>query len=239
MTEAIVYHHLGLGDHFIHHGAIRKLLKIKNYDKIYILTKNIYLNLIKTMFKDDVRIDIIECNTNENAISSVNSFDGDKYNCWWYNNGNTFVEDYAYEALEFSPDDRYKYFYIERDLDREKEVFDVIAPKEDYIFIADDSKRNFRISDEKALRGRHLKIARSSNYLYLTPFDLLKVIENSVESHCLYSSFNVLIDCMNKFDFNFSKLFLHESYINKVGIRDINNSQSLKSFFERRQITFI
>ena len=75
----------------------------------------------------------------------------------------------------FDINDRYNYFNINRDIERENFVYNKIIDFDgDYIFIADDPTRNFTIDNMKAKMSRNVKIIRSSNLLEYNIFDLLK-----------------------------------------------------------------
>ena len=82
---------------------------------------------------------------------------------------------------------------------------------------------------------RNVKIIRSSNLLEYTIFDLMKVIENALDSHTMYSAFMTLIDCMGP---RFSKLYIHESYIGKI-YPTWPNDKKLINYWNKRNVQII
>jgi hypothetical protein len=66
----------------------------------------------------------------------------------------------------------------------------------DYIFIHDDKSRNYVI-DESIFNKNNLKIIRPIKGVTENIFDYCKIIQNSVESHFIDSSFRLMCDSLN------------------------------------------
>ena len=121
--DFMLYHHLGMGDHIIHHGLVRRLYEQKTFTKFKLITKKHYADNVRFMYSDL-----------ENPM-----------------------------------------------------------------------------------------------------FDLMKVIENALDSHTMYSAFMTLIDCMGP---RFSKLYIHESYIGKI-YPTWPNDKKLINYWNKRNVQII
>ncbi len=244
---AIFYNHLGLGDHLIHSSAIRKLNFLNNYDEICIIIKERDVNTLKQLYSDLNNVKFIYVQTHGEALNIVNNYSGEKFSCWWYGKNldeENQYEDIAYISLGLNPIDRYEWFKINRDINREDIVFnDIIKTEEKYIFVTDDENRGYKFNDDLILKDRKIRIIRSNDYLNYTPLELFKVIENSEEIHCMYSSFFFLCDQYSGIEFKLPKIVLHETYINKIGVSDINNLpyeyKNLLKVLNKRKIEII
>lgn len=246
--NAVFYNHLGLGDHFIHSSAIRKISNINLFEEVCILTKEKDLRVLNQLYSDIPNIKFIICNYHHEALNYVNNYNGEKYSCWWYDHqldDEYQYEDIAYKALNLNPKVRYEWFKVNRNKIKEDEVYnEIIKDNQKYIFVADDNSRGYGFNESFVLDGRDYKIIKSDNYPQYTPLDLLKVIENSEEIHCMYSSFFFLCDQYSGIDNNkLPKIILHESYINKIGVKTIDNPpdeyRNLKKVLNKRNIKFI
>lgn len=235
--DFMLYHHLGMGDHIICHGLVRRLYEQKSFTKFKLITKKHYADNVQFMYSDLENLDVIEVQDDNEANQILQKHRGEKLKHFApYGRPDLFTEEAAYTALGFDINDRYDYFNINRDIERENFVYNKIIDFDgDYIFIADDPTRNFTIDNMKAKMSRNVKIIRSSNLLEYTIFDLLKVIENALDSHTIYSAFMTLIDCMGP---EFSKLYIHESYIKKI-YPSWPNDKKLINYWNKRNVQII
>lgn len=195
----IIYHHLGLGDHITCHGIIRHYCEI--YEKVTICVKTQNYTNVKYMFNDILNLsyiigsesDIIEkLNFFKNksdilCIGSVtlNGWDGSLLNP---NNGN--FEEQFYKMGNVPFDYKYNKFYINRNMDKEIELFNSLDLKKgEYIFVHHDGTG---IREEYL--DRNIKQVFPATNAF---FDWIYVIENAKEVHCMDSSFICLVDCLN------------------------------------------
>lgn len=230
--------HLGLGDHFIVHGVVRKLYDTLSFDKMYIVVKKRYYDNVKFMFRDLDKIDYIKVpneSTSSSAKNYLSNISGKKYDCWWYGHSAKEVhEEELYTSLGFSWKDKYDYFKVNRDLDREDYVYSkVVDSDEPYLFVGDDPSRGYVIDPSKALGETNMRIIRSHDLLDYTLFDLLKVMEKAHSLHIMYNSFFVLADCMS-----LNKIYLHNSYLNKIDPLE-SYGEPMKNLLTYRNITAI
>lgn len=193
-----IYHHLGLGDCIACNGIVRSYAK--QYDKVFVFSKPSNASKLIYMYRDLYNIRIISLEDNEvKNFMSINP-----------NNKYLVVGHKAlYDELVKDPDGRFdQIFYkmaglpfeskwnkfkLERNYQRELEVFDMlkISEGEKYAFVHDDYSRDLKITknfpDIRVIRPERKDISI---------FDFLGVIEKASEVHCIDSSFMNLIDCI-------------------------------------------
>lgn len=192
-----IYTHLGLGDHIICNGLVRSLI---NENEVYCLfVKSHNRNTVEFMFRDLNNIkyiegddDFVHNHIKNNSITNDNLIIAGFYN---HPNANDFAESfYLQNNLPISY--RWDKFYVKRDVNKEKEIFDFFNVKEDnYIFIHDDVSRGFLV-DEDLIKNKDLPIIRPIIGLTTNVFDYCYLMENSKESHFIDSSFRLIFDCM-------------------------------------------
>lgn len=215
MSSVYIYHHLGLGDHIIANGMVRTIAK--KYDKTYLFCKPHNFPNVSFMYRDLQNLKIIAMD--DLGVQSFMTINPDNnyviagHAPFWkiYNSGhNTLQLDEIFYQLAGVPlENKWKEFFIQRDLKKEKMIFKSLGLKEGekYIFVHDDNDRKI----SKNLPSS--KIIRPSNREF-SLFDFLYTIEKAEEIHCINSSFFCLIDCIG---IKKENMYLHE-YVRK----DIN-----------------
>ncbi len=208
MSSVYIYHHLGLGDHIIANGMVRTIAK--KYDKTFIFCKPHNFKNVSLMYSDLPNLKIIVMD--DLGVQSFITINPDNYYIiaghapFWriLNSGhNTLkIDEIFYQLAEVPLENKWKEFFIPRNMEREKEVFKQLGLKDgdEYSFVHDDSSR--KIKRELP----NTKIVRPSNPDF-SLFDYLYTIENAKEIHCINSSFFCLIDCIG---IKKDKMFLHE-----------------------------
>jgi hypothetical protein len=206
-----IYHHLGLGDHIIVNGLIRKLIKD---DGLYFLfCKKHNLDSVEFMFKDLTNLKIISVNNDLDVIKFINGnnitnvikighenleFIKRFYNCTW--------DESFYKQLNVDFEERWDSFYYERDEEVEDSLFNECNPeKVPYALIHNlDSTGTDRID--------YNKVSPTLKRIYVTKsdtiFDYGKLIENANEVHCIDSSFKHIVDSIP----TNGVLFYHKNY---------------------------
>lgn len=211
MSSVYIYHHLGLGDHIIANGMVRTIAK--KYDKTYIFCKPHNFKNVSFMYRDLENLKIIKMNDSEVqtfiAINPNNKYVIAGHVPFWniLNSGHNKlkIDEIFYQLADVALENKWKEFYVKRDLDKEKQVFTDLGLKkgDKYIFIHDDK-------DRRITEGPNLLIVRPDN-MNLSIFDYLYTIENADEINCINSSFFCLIDCIG---IKKEKMFLHQ-YVRK------------------------
>ena len=239
-NNIIIYSYLGLGDHFICSGAVRKIYKEEDFDNLYLIIKKRDTKNIKFLYKDLNKLKLIKVKDDNEALSIVNNFEGKKFHHWWLNydlSKTTYHEEEIYASLGFSNSTRYDDFYLDRDNKKELDTFNkIINFNEPYTFIADDPSREYTKDISKIPEyDCNIKTIKSSDLLEYTLFDLLKVIESAKDTHVMYSSFFILIDCLS-----LNKIYLHNSYFKRNKINPIESyGERMNRFLTYRNITHV
>lgn len=206
MNSIYIVAHLGLGDHIIANGYVRTITE--NYDRTYLFCKPHNMKNVGFMYRDEPKIRLIPSddfqmqwflNTNPQNNYRVVGFK-DYYKIA-YAPGNTLHIDEIFYMLAGVPfENKWKKFYVQRDLEREKQVFNELGLKEgdEYAFIHEDHRKITRNIPK-------MKIIKSDMKYSL--FDYIYTIENATEIHVLNSSFFCLIDCLG---INKNNMYLHQ-----------------------------
>ncbi len=223
MNSVYIFHHLGLGDHIIANGMVRTIAK--KYDKTYLFCKPHNFPNVSFMYRDLPNLKIIVMDDIEvqtfMTINPDNNYVIAGHAPFWkiLNSGhNTLMIDEIFYQLGGVPiENKWSEFYVQRDLEKEKEVFKKLGLKEGdkFSFLHDDEKR--RITK----RLPSLKTIRPSNRDF-SLFDFLYTIEQAEEIHCINSSFFCLIDCMK---IERKNMYVHEY------VRPDATKESLSKYF--------
>jgi len=209
MNSLYILTHLGLGDQIISNGLVRYYAK--RNDLVTIFSKpNNYKN-VSFMFRDLKNLKILNMEYEQiiNFVQNdiINKYLIIGYEKFWneYKNPNNkkTIDQIFYEQANLDISVKFSEFYVQRDLEKEKETYYKVGLKdnEDYIFIHDTDNR--KITKEIP---ENFKIIKPTD-LSLTLFDYLTIMENAKECHFINSSFFCLAHCM---DINKPKMVLHE-----------------------------
>jgi len=215
MKELYLWTHLGMGDH-INCNAIYRHFAKKN-DLIHVFVKTRNAKNVKYMLRDLKNVDFIQ------GVGDQDEFvkqylDIHRYIPllkigFDYLNKKTdkkFV-DLFYEQIDLSPEERFKGFYLERDMEAEKRLCKILNPTgEPYIFVHHDTSRG-HMMNFNYFKNKNIKVIES-NYKFddikeYLLFHYLKLIEEAEEIHVMESSFSPLIDCYIK---NKQNVYLHK-----------------------------
>jgi len=223
-----IYHHLGLGDHIICNGLIRSLINESEEYKMFVKSHN--LDTVKFMYKDLTNLSFIVGDdqfvikyVNDNKINTNNIIiAGFKY----IENAKEFDEGfYIQNNVPFM--NRWTNFKCERDIESEKKLFNLYNIKEnEYVFIHDDESRGFSI-DESYIVNKNLPVIRPKVGLTTNSFDYCYLMQNSIESHFIDSSFRLIFDSLQLRNDN---LFYHINLKNNKIKDPYNKSQSILNF---------
>jgi hypothetical protein len=188
MNEIYLYHHLGLGDHISCHGIVRSYCE--HFDKVYLFVKESNYKNVSYMFNDIENISFLigddEFAQNYLIDNKIHNMKIIGFNLSNYEN----LEVQFYKMAGLSIDCKWSKFHINRDIEKEKEIFNLYGLEEgNYIFL---HKGDYDIKSEYLESG--LKIVEPKEHGL---FDWMYVIENAKEIHCIDSSFICLIDCMD------------------------------------------
>jgi hypothetical protein len=199
MKKLLIYQHLGMGDHIVHNGMIRKIAEDYSDYEIYVPSKSHNYNNVKYMFRDNPRIVVIDAINDDgmnnmrfdggfDEVISSHHWDGGKIYSY-----STYYDDSFYLKVGMDPNIKQDYFYIERDMELENKVYDELINSRnisEYTFIHEKGSaicinRNY-IDSNLAI------VSAEPQYDF---FSLLKVIENAKSVNLISSSFLSLFMC--------------------------------------------
>jgi len=199
MKTVYIYHHLGLGDHIIANGMVRTIAK--KYNKTFLFCKPHNFKNVSYMYRDLSNLKIIQLNDFEiqsfMTINPDNNYIIAGHAAFWRkinSKGNKQkIDEIFYELAGVPIENKWSEFYIERDIEREKHIFNQLglSEGEEFAFVHDDETRNIRINKNLP----NIKIIKPTNKEF-SLFDFMYTIEKAKEIHCINSSFFCLIDCM-------------------------------------------
>jgi hypothetical protein len=221
-SSCFIYSHMGLGDHIILNGLIRSIIQP---DINYIMfVKKIYQTSVEFMYNDLKNLKFISVEDDNEVNYWLELFQIKNIIKIGFENLNINIKDQYFDKAFYSQfnlpiETKWEKFYVERNLDREKELFDSLNLKKDeYIFLHEDISRNFKINRD-LIQNKHLPII--SPHQTDNIFDWYTVIENASEIHCICSSFKHLADSL---ELKSNKLYYHISYTNNGQPRNLTIS---------------
>lgn len=204
-----VHHHLGLGDHIICNGLVRSLLDIHK-DGLVLFTKESNLPRVRRMYEDEERIRLEGVPSDQVDRVFVDKFMANRPDCL-LRVGFDQLSRYAplnfdqvfYFAAGVPFENRWDRFEINRHINDESAVVARMNPSgEPFMFVHDDPSRGYSL-DPPNPKG--LKIIR--NDMSVCMFDMMGLLEQAEEIHCMESSFRCLIEVMPKV---ICPLYLHK-----------------------------
>ena len=192
-----------MGDHIVCNGLVRSMLNEgKYYSNAYVFAKQTNFDRVVRMFDDDSRISVLPIPSDKNEVLFVNQIIAsygisDFVRCGFgfldnlcsINTGMNYDEAmYACCGIPFH--DRWDKFSLRRDVSSETAVLNRLNPNnEEYVFVHDDPSRGFSFDP---LGTGKMKVIRNDPTVGL--FDMIGVLANAKEIHCMESSFRALID---------------------------------------------
>lgn len=212
MNSVYIYHHLGLGDHIIANGMVRTIAK--KYDRTYLFCKLHNFPNVSFMYRDLPNLKIIVMDDLEvqsfMTMNPHNNYIIAGHAPFWkiLNSGHNKlkIDEIFYQLAGVPLENKWKEFFIQRDLEKEKSAFTKLglSSGEKFIFVHDDTNRKI------TKKLPNIKIVRPSDR-DISIFDFLYTIEQAEEIHCINSSFFCLIDCIG---IKKENMYLHE-YVRK------------------------
>ena len=129
MNSVYIYHHLGLGDHIIANGLVRSIAK--EYDNVFLFCLPHNVLNVHLMYKDLKNLRLIALtdkevksfifvNPNNNYIITGHN----EFTKIYKNTNNTLkLDEIFYKLANIPIENKWKEFYIERDLEKEKGIY--------------------------------------------------------------------------------------------------------------------
>lgn len=189
MNSIILYHHLGLGDHFVCNGLVHKVSE--KYDTIYLPCKSHNYETVKYLYSESPKIKVFKIDDEFKEIELFSKTFGVSIlrvgfeNCDLKNWDKSF-----YNQLKIDFSERYKSFYLPRK--KPEKILEV--PKEDYILI--HRMGSVGICYDFNIKT-NLKIIEVVPNLSNNLFSFIELITNAKEIHCIHSSVFHLVDSIS------------------------------------------
>lgn len=209
--------HLGMGDNIVHNGMIRKIAQDNPDCQIYTAAKEHNFKNVEFMFRDNDKITVISVNGDSGMAVHLRDTQYDKIITTHFADNNSlsyerYFDDAFYMLASMDPKIKTEYFHIDRDYDKENEIYDELVTKNgitDYVFVHEKSEDRILI-DRNRLEPNLPVIIADRKY---GMFDLLKVIENAKSVNVVSSSFLSLFMC-KKFNKNtFAHMYSDRKFI--------------------------
>lgn len=214
MSSILLYHHLGLGDNIMCHGIVREYCRKHEKVAIFCLPHN--LPSVSFMYRDLVNLTIIKGDTDsakefieQNASQSEElRYDEIKIIGFQYlsKKNNVPLEMQFYKLAGIPLNKKWDSFFIKRDIEKERVLFDRVAPRGGYAFVHEDIPRGFTINKKLINKDCAVLVADQSHTDNI--IDYCTIIERAKEIHVIDSCFMFLVDFLpyNNPD---QKLFIH------------------------------
>ena len=184
MKSICIYHHLGLGDHFVCNGLVRTIADRDKVDFLYLPTKKHNFSTVSQMYSDDRRIICLPVNTDEQVyqlpqLKVISSF----YRVGFENCRATDWDISFYDSMSVSFDVRWSGWKCTRNYYREKILLEKLGIDEPYVLIHDTG----------SIGKYDLKINTTDRLLRIEPItdnllDWYGIIEGAKEVYCIDSS---------------------------------------------------
>lgn len=214
MSSVLIYHHLGLGDHFMCHGIVREYCK--KYDRVALFCYPHNYPTVSFMYRDLSNLTIIKSDDAsakrliEENSSQPPEAQYDEIKIIGFQNLNRTdgipLEWQFYKIAGIPFEKKWSSFFIKRDFNREQTLFEKVAPKEEYLFVHEDIPRKYEIKRE--LLNENCAIFTPRKEFTDNLIDYCTIIEKAKEVHVIDSSFMFLIDCLPYHNPD-QKLFIH------------------------------
>jgi hypothetical protein len=203
MNRLVIYHHLGLGDHFVCNGLVNCLLD--NCDLVYVPSKRRNYNTVRCLYSEDDRVRVFMV---DDESRDVDAF-GAMTNCEILRVGfehcdrNRFDTSF-YRQLKIPFENRYTRFQLPQTIPDEEKVYDLFVTHESYCVVHRECSGgiyNLRIKTDLPL----VYIEKGTDP-YNNLLNYRRVIQHASEIHCINSSVFHLVDSIRPD----AELFYHD-----------------------------
>ena len=194
-----ILHHLGLGDHIMLNGLVRHYAE--TYQVVVFILQN-QKDSIEFMYKDlkNVSCFILRSNIHSEFINDIKmpilrlATYGIDESAWKYfteTNLSTWAH-LPYFQARVNPEYMRTKFYVDRNLEREENLFEQLGLKnKEYIFVHTDSRHKDHIVETE-----YFIFSPNNSVEPFNIFDYLKILENAKEIHCMNSGWVWLVELM-------------------------------------------
>lgn len=214
MRNSFIYHHLGLGDHFICNALVRNICLNNPEDNLNLFCKPQYITTVSFMYRDLLNLQVIKADDAKARRLIPFYQQGTIIGHEHFLGSNELSFDAAfYKQLNVPFSERWDGFKVSRDYYREDDLIRRLNLEGvDYAFVHDDKDRNFVINRNAI--DENLKIVTPYDTKVDNLFDYMGVMVRAKQVHCIDSCFRLMYDSVvSKTD---SKLYYHINLENGV-----------------------
>lgn len=216
MSDILLHTHMGLGDHIVLNGLVRKISLDNPNKKIFLCTREAIHKNIELLYSDDEKIIPVNLlfypKPNENySLDDKNSpwiksaqmyasmHDLELVTIGYYKYFHSNPWDYNfYASSNIDYKIKYEMFHIPQQImdkaeENYKNLIQPLIKSEEYVFVHDDPLRNYNINistNKKVLRNTD-KVFKTLNI-----FDMIPVLKNANELRMIGSSLICLCDLL-------------------------------------------
>ncbi len=199
MSELLIYHHLGLGDHIINNGLVRECAK--KFDRISLFCKQNNIDTVKDMYFD-LNVFLLT-GDDKLAVDYIRECIVEHVLCVGFDDLNDKEPfDYQfYKLAGLSFKTRWESFYCPHN-PKEDELFASLDLPPKYALVHEDVERGYMI-DHSEISLPIVELEKIPNYSLI---NWRKVINGAAEVHMIDSSAMFLADSLEE---NGAALFVH------------------------------
>lgn len=187
MSENLfIYHHLGLGDHFVCNGLVRYLLEKHRCQRLYLPTYNHNLQTVRDMYSDEPRITCLPVMSDSDVEHLPELQSTSRVIRVGFEQCRPDWDVSFYDSANVSFSARWNRFKANRNLEKEKKLEE---------FIKVNREKKFVLVHDHSSIGKHpinlntdYRIIRIEKYTD-SMMDWCGLIEKAEEVHCIDSSF--------------------------------------------------
>jgi len=211
MTSVNVHTHHRMGDHLICYGGIKEIAK--RYDQIVVRTLDLYLFNVTRLYSSIPNVKVIPLRpdqwTNDGILFCCTNWWFDQVKDWYnpetrskpYTLGEQMIFDrFWYHIADLPFNLKWDNFYLERDIDTEKNIFyEILGLKdgEEFIFLHDDP---YNKDEDRTIKrnyiNKNIRLIDIEKYKDISILDTTYLIERAKEIHVINSAFLTFIDLM-------------------------------------------
>jgi hypothetical protein len=242
--ELQIYHHLGLGDHIICNGLVRRYCK--SYERIYLFVKHVNVESVAFMYRNEPKIILVPVKDDDEVPLRTNdSIPLIRVGFEYVNTSSRNFDESFYRQVGLEFDCRWSDFALERDYSMEMELFNTLNPNcVPYALVHDDPSRGFSL--DLTYVTKDLRIIRPSDcmdglyadgtFKKYNLFHWILVLERAREIHCMDSAFKCLVESL--VNVNTPRLVYHR-YVRGAGPRFVSSMRKDWVTIARPSIPFM
>lgn len=207
IRDIILYHHLGMGDHFTCNGLVHSISS--NFTKIFLICKERYYPTIKHMYEDFTYIEVVPIQKEPEDIQPFAQKNNLNILSVGFQHIDPMrVERSFYEQLDLPYDLRFTNFKLPKNLEGSKKFYERVKSNlgNDYVFVhnqSSDSRYNLQINT--SLQSFVCSMQDTNDL-----FDYVYTMINAKEIHVINSSLYCLMISLYKLNLlNANKIVFH------------------------------